>query len=110
MVALVLAYYFFPPSRSWFVGILAAGWNAAAAKLGVNLPAWIKRHGTGEGSIEIVISNRGIHITMRNAVKFADNVEGYNRRIQAAVNYQTAATERRLKFMMEKTAREAGLH
>jgi len=91
------------------VGFLAAGWNASAQKLGVNLPAWIRRHGTGSGSAEIVISNRGISITLRNKVKYADNVDGYNRHVQAAVNYQTAATERRVKFMAEKAARQAGV-
>ena len=31
------------------VGILAAGWNAAANRFGARLPAWIKRHGTRGG-------------------------------------------------------------
>jgi hypothetical protein len=90
------------------VGLLAAGWNAAAEKLGVSLPAWIRRHGTGNGFVEIVVSPKGITVTMRNAVPFVDAVDGFDRRAQAALNYQAAAMERRTQYMIEKTARQAG--
>ncbi len=53
------------------VGMLAGGFNAAAAKLGISLPAWIKRHGTGRGAVEIKRSRGHFTITIRNSVKYA---------------------------------------
>jgi len=90
------------------VGILAAGWNASAEKLGVKLPAWVRRHGTAFGSVEVIVSATNIRIVMRNTVKFVNNVEGYERRAQWALNAQAGALERQTKVMLERTARRAG--
>ncbi len=53
------------------VGMLPGGFNAAAAKLGISLPAWIKRHGVGRGAVEIKRSRGHFSITIRNSVKYA---------------------------------------
>lgn len=90
------------------VGLLDAGWNAAAEKLGVRVPAWVKRHGNSHGSIEVIVTATGVRIVMRNAVKFGPNVRGYQYRIQNALNMQAAAMEKKTKFYVEHTAKKAG--
>ncbi|MBR2145252.1 MAG: hypothetical protein IJ956_06910 [Akkermansia sp.] len=70
------------------LGREAAGWNAAAVELKANrIPAWVKRHGTGEGScrstrkkdrITIIITNSVPYneaMTMRRAAYVLDKVE-----------------------------------
>lgn len=56
------------------VGWLPAGWNEAALKLGVRLPAWVSRHGTGRGSIAITRGGSLFRITIANAGKSAEDV------------------------------------
>ncbi|WP_395734099.1 hypothetical protein [Prosthecobacter sp.] len=61
--------------RKWIiqrVGMLAAGFNAAAQKLGVPLPVWIKRHGTGRGAVNIQRSLGSYSITIRNSVPYGN--------------------------------------
>ena len=91
------------------VGILASGWNAAAAKLGAKLPDWIKRHGTGAGAIQIKLGLLEMRIAITNAVKFAGNVKGLSRRVQAALNRRAGAMNRQLEdYAVRRAARRAG--
>jgi hypothetical protein len=90
------------------VGTLAAGWNASAIKLGAKFPAWIKRHGHGNGSSIVEVTPRGIRIVMENAVGFATKVRGLERRIKWALNAQANALDRASNAIMRKTARRAG--
>jgi hypothetical protein len=90
------------------VGILASGWNAAAAKLGARVPDWIARHGTGRGTIKIVVSLAEVRITITNAVKFASGVDGLLRRVQAALDKRTGAMNRQVDHFQQKSAKEAG--
>ena len=53
------------------VGMLAGGFNDAAAKLGVSLPAWIKRHGTGRGVCQVKTGPNSFSIKITNSVKYA---------------------------------------
>ncbi len=91
------------------VGWLAAGWNAAAQKLGVKLPAWITRHGTSQGIIFVTSDGRRFRIEISNAVKFVGNVKDLERRIQKAVDYQANAMERQADYLLRKAVQEAGL-
>jgi hypothetical protein len=90
------------------VGLLAAGWNASAIKLGARFPAWIKRHGHANGQCLVEENARGIRIRMENAVGFATKVRGLERRIKWAINAQANALDRAADNIMRKTAQRAG--
>lgn len=90
------------------VGWLAAGWNEAALKLGVRLPVWVTRHGTGKGSIAITQSGSLFRITIANEVGFVGNVKGFSRRIQSAINLQANALRRQAEHLLKKGIRKAG--
>ena len=91
------------------VGWLASGWNAAAQKLGVKLPVWITRHGTGAGIILVTNDGRRFRIEISNAVKFVGNVKDLDRRIQKSVDYQANAMQRKADFLLRKAVQKAGL-
>ena len=84
------------------VGFLAAGWNAAAESLGVKLPAWVSRHGTGHGSYLALLDTSHISITIVNAVGYALNVDGIEGRIQSALNLQANAMIREREALLKK--------
>lgn len=90
------------------VGLLASGWNAAASKLGVKVPDWISRHGTGRGQIKIVIGFAESRITIINGVKFIGNVKDLKRRVQWALDRRAGAMNRQVDNFQAKAARGAG--
>ena len=90
------------------VGWLASGWNAAAQKLGVRLPAWITRHGTGAGIILVTSDGRRFRIEISNTVKFVGSVKDLDRRIQKAVDYQANAMQRQADYLLRKAVKKAG--
>lgn len=87
------------------VGKLASGWGAAASRLGVALPAWIRRHGAG-GLVIFENNSRSIGIRARNTIPYADQV-GAARRIRHAADMQARNLERRLAEIVRRKA--AGL-
>jgi hypothetical protein len=92
------------------VGRLAAGWNAAAARLGLSLPSWITRHGASGGRIEVKVSLGGIRIRVANAVSFIGQVKGLDRRARSAFDNRARAMEKQLEaYALKKAARDAGL-
>ena len=91
------------------VGLLASGWNAAAGVLGVPVPAWIARHGLANGACEVLIEENRIAIVLTNAVTYARDVDGYERRTRAALEYQAQAFEREIEFLLEKSVAAVGL-
>lgn len=93
------------------VGILAAGWNAAAQKLGVKFPSWITRHGTGHSQCSIRIASDSMSIRITNAAKFAGNVRGLVRRVQWALNNRARQMDKQMKaYAVRKAARSAGFN
>lgn len=72
------------------LGREAGGWNAAAEKLGAKVPAWVRRHGTSEGSCDIIVRDGKASIRMRNSVPY--NQEMTRRRAE----YVLASVERGL--------------
>lgn len=90
------------------VGWLAAALNAAAAKLGFRLPSWISRHGSKYGSIEVLSGSSGIKIRIIQNVPFADNVQGYSRKWNFALEKETKALANQVKAIVQKKARKAG--
>lgn len=57
------------------VGLLAAGFNPAALKLGVSLPQWIKRHGDGIGVIDIQRPPGAYSITITNRARHGSGAD-----------------------------------
>lgn len=90
------------------VGILASGWNAAAVALGLNLPAWITRHGTKYGSIKVQFSWVRLVITISNMVRFAGAVRGMERRLQSALDRRARALRKQVAHYLKRDARRAG--
>ena len=90
------------------VGELAAGWNAGAQKLGVKLPAWIARHGSGRSSAAVINTFRVFRIILTNALKYVTKVDAYDRRIQSAINIQGKKMQRRAEFLLTRALRAAG--
>ena len=84
------------------VGWLAAGLNAAATKLGFSLPAWIKRHGNKFGSISVKASANGIRIRIIQNVPYADDVKGYTRRWNFALEKEYKAIYAQAKIIWDK--------
>lgn len=71
------------------LGREASGWNAAAVELKANrIPAWVKRHGTGEGSCRITRKKDRITIIITNSVP-----------------YNETMTMRRAAFVLDKVER-----
>lgn len=89
------------------VGWLAAGLNAAAEKLGRPLPAWIRRHGSRHGKIDVKVSASGIRITVIQNVPYADGVAGYQRRWDFALAKEIRTLHQQAKIVMEKLAQKA---
>ena len=90
------------------VGTLSAGWVAAAAQLGVSIPAWVKRHGSSRGDILITHTPDVFRIAISNAVPFVLNVRDLERRVQASVNYQSNAMNRKAAFLIKRAAQKSG--
>lgn len=91
------------------VGFLAAGWNAAAQKLGVKgIPAWVKRHGSQFGEHRIIETPTRVSIELSNVVGFVGDVKAYERRVQMAVNYQGKKMQRQCDALLKKRLRKAG--
>jgi hypothetical protein len=82
--------------RQKAVGMLAAGWNAAATKFKVSpreWPTFVRRHSPpGQASIKVTKSR--ITIRFQNKVKFAGGVSNMPRRLKWALGKQTAANNK----------------
>lgn len=89
------------------VGWLAAGLNAAAARLGAPLPAWIKRHGSKFGRIQIRASKFGLAVRIVQDVPFADDVQGYPRRWDFALQKEIKSLVNQAKAIFAKKAARA---
>ena len=90
------------------VGWLSAGWNEGALKLGVKLPAWVSRHGSGRGSVSIIKSGATFRITIANEVGFVGNVKGFSRRVQSAIDLQANAMRRQAEHLLKKGIKRTG--
>jgi hypothetical protein len=89
------------------VGYLAAGFNAAAAKVGYRPPAWIWRH-SAPGSVMLRVSERGIHFRATNSVQYASKIGILQHQIQKGVNVQTSKLYRESMYLMLSAAEKAG--
>jgi hypothetical protein len=82
--------------RQKAVGMLAAGWNTAAAKFkvsGRDWPSFVRKHNPpGQASIKTTSSR--ITIRFANRVRFAGGVSNMPRRLNWALGKQTAANNK----------------
>ena len=84
------------------VGWLAAGMNAAAAKLGIKLPGWISRHGTKFGIINIEFTDTRFRIRIGQNVPYATNVKGYARKFDFAFSREVTTLKKMIKAITDK--------
>lgn len=90
------------------VGILAAGWNKAAKRLGVTLPAWVARHGSANGDIGVQLGEGKMVIVIANKVRF-----GSAQQLQSRTDYVLGIRRnklmRRLRGALNASIKKAGL-
>lgn len=89
-------------ARKKNVGKLAAGWAAAAEKLSVKLPAWIKRHGTARGAVLIRIGSMSYSVRIQNDVPYGDALQ-----LQAIADRTARSRERKLAARLPHVIRGA---
>jgi len=90
------------------VGLLAAGWNAAAARLGARLPIWVKRHGNGDGSVRIEKTPNKFVVIMSNSVSYATR-QDMQRRVNWVMAMRKAKFTRQLPFILRAAIKKAKL-
>jgi hypothetical protein len=89
------------------VGKQAAGWKAAAVKLGAKLPAWITRHERAgyinykqQGSRGVLeLANAGVYARARGSIE---------RRLKAVLAKRTGAITRRVQYYLKQNAKASG--
>lgn len=91
------------------VGFLAAGYNAAAIRLGVALPEWIARHGAAFGGVEMRSDDRSFVIVIRNSVPYARKAD-LQRRADFVQKVRNGKLMRRLPYVLKHALKKSGLH
>jgi hypothetical protein len=78
------------------IGWLAGGWNAAAQRMGSKVPAWVRRHGSAPGQIEVMMGGgrEWLVIRLTNAVPYATKVGGMEKRVAFALRKREDAMKR----------------
>jgi hypothetical protein len=89
------------------VGLMAAGWKAAATKLGAKLPAWITRHNSS-GFATVRTDGSRVDVTIGNATVYPRLANALERRAQAALSKRSRAINRRVDYFLKQNARRAG--
>ena len=84
------------------VGRACGGWNAAAIKFGARMPAWVTRHGTGEGSASQKTTLAGTTAILGNSVKYVGSFRGIQRRLQYALDRQASAMAKQIPILLKK--------
>ena len=78
------------------VGMLAAGWNAAARELQARnryWPSYARRHNP-PSQVKVEASDKRIRIYFANKVRFAGNVDVMESRLRWALGKQASANEK----------------
>jgi hypothetical protein len=91
------------------VGLMAAGWKAAASKLGAKLPAWITRHNSA-GFATVDVRGSRVAITIANASVYPRLAASLDRRLSAVLKRRTDALTRRWDYFVKVNARAAGFN
>ena len=82
------------------LGRMAAGWNAAVRELGTSVPAWVRRHSTGEGRITIRQTENTYTLTVTNSVPYGQPL------LQRRAEYALAGVKRGLNGSMRAIKRK----
>lgn len=90
------------------VGFLASGWVASARRTGAAAPSWVGRH-NAPGWSTLDVLPHGIYFTMANQTPYVNEIEGLDRRIQRALDIQTAKLLKQVDHMVAASARQSGL-
>lgn len=91
------------------VGILSSGWVPAAKLFGLELPAWITRHGNSHGEAWVKFNERRILVHIANRVFYAPRVKGLDRRVRHAAENRAIQMEKQTAaFLFGQAARRAG--
>ena len=92
------------------IGRGKAGWNAAANKLKVGRPKWIKQHGSSGGSVRIAI-NKPIYptIMVSNEISYMQKHGARSRIMQKAIKSQTNNLKKRTEAAIAHAARKSKL-
>ena len=76
----------------------AGGWEAGLGSLG---------EASRMSAVAVINTFMVFRIILTNAVKYVTNVEGYDRRIQSAINIQGKKMQRRAEFLLTRALRRA---
>jgi len=80
------------------VGYLGGGFGAAAMRLGVTLPAFMKRHaGRAPGSIRITSEENVLRVSMVNAVPYINRIGGMEKRVLFVLSRRKRALDSKIK-------------
>lgn len=91
------------------VGLLASGFAPAMQALGMAVPAWIARHGSGNGSYTNVEGFAGRRIRIVNRVPYASHVADLGRRVQHVTENRAIQMEKQTaEFLFRQAPRRAG--
>lgn len=90
------------------VGKLAAGWTTAARAVGAAVPAWIARHGSERGLVDIDFRPPRYSILMVCLAPPGAPVEELRRRVPFALSYATRNLERQIVHWLRRDAARAG--
>lgn len=89
------------------VGWLAGGWNKAATALGAGnkVPAFVRRHATAPGQVQIDFTASRLRIVLVNQVKYADYVGGLQKRASFALTKRVHAMQKQIPRLMREAGR-----
>jgi hypothetical protein len=89
------------------VGWLAGGWNKAATALGAGnkVPAFVRRHATAPGQVQIDFTATRLRIVLVNQVKYADYVGGLQKRASFALTKRVHAMQKQIPRLIRQAGR-----
>ena len=91
------------------VGLLASGFAPAMRAVGMQVPPWIARHGSGNGSYTNVQGFHGRRIRVVNRIPYAAAVRDLGRRVQSAADNRAVQIEKQsAHYIYQQAATQAG--
>lgn len=85
------------------VGWLGGGYGEAARGLGVELPAFMKRHSSAApGDLQMKLEGDQLFIRITNRVSYGRDLNGYVRRVEWAVLVQREKMERQIPYLLRR--------
>lgn len=90
------------------IGFLAGGWNTAAMALGAGskVPAFVRRHASAPGQVQIDFKPHRLRIVLVNQVRYADHVGGLQKRAGFALRKRADAMTLQIPRLIKAAERE----